>query len=98
MLEHARKYNITILKLFPHTTDLLQPLDVAVFKSLKDQWGCKLFKRLNATRSRLSKAELATLLASEGVWGKAFSKETFKMGLESVAYFLATEIGIQCTG
>ena len=77
-LEHAKKYNITILKIPPHTTDLLQSLDVAVFKSLKDHWGCELFKRLNATRSRLRKAEFATLLASENVWEKAFLKENIQ--------------------
>ena len=38
-LKLARNNNVTILKLPPHTTDLLQPLDVAVFKSLKDSWG-----------------------------------------------------------
>ena len=35
----ARETRVTILKLPPHTTDLLQPLDVAVFKSLKQKWG-----------------------------------------------------------
>ena len=32
----ARQKKVTIIKLPPHTTDLLQPLHVAVFKSVKD--------------------------------------------------------------
>ena len=43
-LELARQQKVTIIKLPPHTTDLLQPLDVAVFKSLKDHWGDILFQ------------------------------------------------------
>ena len=49
----ARETRVTILKLPPNTTDLLQPLDVAVFKSLKQKWGGVLFKRLRKTRSAL---------------------------------------------
>ncbi|CAH1982535.1 unnamed protein product [Acanthoscelides obtectus] len=33
---------ITILKLPPHTSHILQPLDLSVFKSLKTQWDAKL--------------------------------------------------------
>uniref|UniRef100_A0A2A4JKM4 HTH CENPB-type domain-containing protein n=1 Tax=Heliothis virescens TaxID=7102 RepID=A0A2A4JKM4_HELVI len=42
VVELARKHNITILKLPPHTSHLLQPLDVAVFKSFKSSWDAKL--------------------------------------------------------
>ena len=64
----------------PHTTDLLQPLHVSVFKSLKDTWGTTLFKRLHLTRSRLSKAEFASLLVSDDVWKTAFSSENITHG------------------
>ena len=74
-LEYARKWKVTIIKLPAHTTDLLQPLDVSVFKSLKDTWGNILFKRLHKNRSRLTKAEFATLISSRDVWQKAFSVE-----------------------
>ena len=34
---YAREKNVAILKLPPHTTNVLQPLDVSVFKSLKEK-------------------------------------------------------------
>ena len=38
-LELGRAQKVTIIKLPSHTTDHLQPLDLSVFKSLKDYWG-----------------------------------------------------------
>lgn len=42
VVELAMKNEIIILKLTPHTSHLLQPLDVAVFKSFKTNWDKKL--------------------------------------------------------
>nr|XP_026483579.1 uncharacterized protein LOC113391735 [Vanessa tameamea] len=42
VIELAIKNDVTILKLPPHTSHLLQPLDVAVFKSFKSKWDRKL--------------------------------------------------------
>ncbi|KAL0803352.1 hypothetical protein ABMA28_017415 [Loxostege sticticalis] len=42
VIELAIKNNITILKLPPHTSHLLQPLDISVFKSFKNKWDSKL--------------------------------------------------------
>lgn len=67
-VKYTRTHNVTILKLPHHTTDLLQPLDVSVFGSLKVKWGTALFKRLRKTRATLSKSEFATLLVSDDVW------------------------------
>ena len=36
---YAHEKNVTILKLPLHTTNILQPRDVSVFKSLKEKWG-----------------------------------------------------------
>ena len=72
-LELARQQKVTIIKLPPHTTDLLQPLDVAVFKSLKDHWGDILFQRF-------SKSEFATVLSSGDVWKNTFTPENIKQG------------------
>ncbi|XP_072930580.1 uncharacterized protein [Epargyreus clarus] len=44
VVELAVKHNITILKLPPHTSHLLQPLDLAVFKSFKNTWDKNLVK------------------------------------------------------
>lgn len=49
VLQLAKENNITILKLPPHTSHLLQPLDLSVFKSLKTAWDKKLvvWQRIN---------------------------------------------------
>lgn len=44
LVEEARKQNITILKLPPHTTHVLQPLDLSTFKPMKDKWDEELVK------------------------------------------------------
>ena len=87
-LELARAQKVTIIKLPPHTTDLLQPLDLSGFKSLKDYWGDILFRRLKTKRTtRLSKAEFATHLCDPEVWGKAFSPSNIKSGFRSCGIF-----------
>ena len=63
-IQHAKEKCVTIIKLPAHTTDLLQPLNVSAFKSLKDNWGSILFNRLMRMKiSRLSKSEFSTLLS-----------------------------------
>ena len=86
-LEFARIQKVTILKLPPHTTDLLQPLDVSVFKALKDYWGDILFRRLRLTRSRLAKEEFSSHLCHPDVWGKALSEENIKSGFRRTGVF-----------
>lgn len=44
LIEEAVKEQVTILKLPPHSSHLLQPLDVSVFKPIKDRWDAKLVK------------------------------------------------------
>ena len=65
------------------TTDLLQPLDVAVFKSLKQKWEAVLFKRLRKTRSALSKSEFTTIISSEKFGEKHSMLYQYKMNLRS---------------
>ena len=38
VITKAREENISIIKLPPHTTDRLQPLDVTCFRSLQSRW------------------------------------------------------------
>ena len=80
-IQHGKEKNVTTIKLSVHTTDLLQPLDLSVFKLLKDNRGSILFNRLMKMKiSRLSKSEFPTLLSSEEVWRKSFSKENIQNG------------------
>lgn len=44
LIEEALKEQVTILKLPPHSSHLLQPLDISVFKPIKDKWDAKLVK------------------------------------------------------
>lgn len=63
VIKTARDANIHILKLPPHTTHILQPLDVSVFKSLKVRWDKALCKWQRANpRKRLPKNEFAKLI------------------------------------
>ena len=57
---------------------VLQPLDVSVFKSLKDHWGNVLFKQLKLPRIRLAKSEFLTVLPSKDVWKNPLQKTSKK--------------------
>ncbi|KAB0800134.1 hypothetical protein PPYR_08014 [Photinus pyralis] len=71
LIECAVSSNVTILKLPPHTSHLLQPLDVSIFKSVKTRWDTLLteWTRLNIG-SKISKSDFAQLL------GKAWESIT----------------------
>ena len=82
-LKHARENKVIILKLPPHTMDLLQPLNVSVFKMLKGKWGQILHGRLRKSRKALTKSEFSTILSSDEVWERLFSKESIQNGFRS---------------
>ncbi|KAJ3619046.1 hypothetical protein MTP99_005835 [Tenebrio molitor] len=65
LVELARANDITILKLPPHTSHLLQPLDLSVFKSVKDIWDQKLvtWQRHNAGL-KIPKKQFSELIGS----------------------------------
>ncbi|KAF2891146.1 hypothetical protein ILUMI_15027 [Ignelater luminosus] len=44
LIKLAQENQVAIIKLPPHTTHVLQPLDVAVFKGLKTKWDQELCK------------------------------------------------------
>lgn len=58
----ARQEQISLLKLPPHTTDRLQPLDVCCFKPLKTKWDKKIneWSSMNHAR-RITKPEFIVL-------------------------------------
>ena len=86
-LEYARAQGVTIIKLPPHTTDVLQPLDVSVFRSLKGHWGDILFDRLRTTRTRIPKTEFAALLSDQKVWAESFKEQNIKNGFRTCGIF-----------
>lgn len=63
LIDLAIQEDVTILKLPPHTSAMLQPLDVAVFKGLKSSWDCLLtdWQRRNVGK-QLSKCDFSNLL------------------------------------
>ena len=77
---------IDILKLPPHTTDKLQPLDVCCFKSLKQKWDQNLAKWTAQNRARrVSKFDFLGLVSE--VWGQCFSEDLVKKSFEKCGIF-----------
>jgi len=81
----CRKEKIMLVCLSPSATHILQPLDVAVMKSLKSHWKNALVKFQLDTKRELEKHELSTLLKTV--------MDTNKDALES-----AIRKGFCCTG
>ena len=86
LIEKAMAENITIVKLPPHVTDKLQPLDVCCFGPLKREWEHFLCNRVNVLgpKETISKGTFVDLLSS--VWHKGLSPEN------AIAGFTATGI------
>ena len=82
-LTHAHEDKVIILKLPSNTMDLLQPFHVSVFKTLKEKWGQILHGRLRKSRKTLTKSEFSTILSSDEVWERSFSKGSTQNGLRS---------------
>ncbi|KAL0879311.1 hypothetical protein ABMA27_003090 [Loxostege sticticalis] len=63
VIEYAASEGITILKLPPHSSDVLQPLDCSAMKPLKDRWEDEVIKwqRLHIG-AKLPKSEFARIL------------------------------------
>lgn len=78
-IDLAHNNGITLFCLPPHTTHALQPLDVAVFKSLKDHFA-KTVRSLTFTRMNfiISKREFAKIVKAP--FEKAFSITNIKAG------------------
>ena len=74
-LKHVHENKVIILKLPLHTMDLLLPLNIFVFKTLKEKWGQILHWRMRKSRTALRKSKFSTILSSDEVWERLFSKE-----------------------
>ena len=79
VIDECRKNDVILFCLPPHTTHALQPLDVSVFKSLKDHYG-KAVQSLSFTKKNfvVTKREFSKVL--KGPFEKAFSIPNIKAG------------------
>ncbi|KAE9523029.1 hypothetical protein AGLY_016660 [Aphis glycines] len=68
LIDTAIKNNVTIMLLPPHSSHLLQPLDLAVFKSIKNEWD----KILCSCGQKLPKSELPKIICN--IWTKLDSQ------------------------
>jgi len=85
LIETAIESNVTILKLPPHTSHILQPLDVSVFKGIKDNWDSSLAEWARKNYGKvLRKSEFADILGS--VWSKV-KAETIINGFKKCGIF-----------
>ena len=86
LIDLARENNIILFCLPPHTTHLLQPLDVSVFKSLKDHFYRSLrafcFVKRNVV---VSKKEFASVVKEP--FEKAFSISNVKAGFKKCGIY-----------
>lgn len=85
LVQKARDENITILKLPPHTSHVLQPLDLSVFRPMKIKWDEELIKwqRKNYGK-KLPKSVFSTMIAN--IW-KNLNPTIIKSGFEKGGIF-----------
>ena len=79
LIELARKNNIHLLCLPPHTTHLLQPLDVGVFGPLKQAWK-KILKehQIETCAGTVTKEDFPGLISR--LWERSFKAAHIKSG------------------
>lgn len=82
----ARDNNISLIKLPSHTTDLLQPLDVSCFRSLKLIWDKELtsFQRSNNCNA-ISKSQFVDILGK--IWPVGLSQNNILSGFEKTGIY-----------
>uniref|UniRef100_A0A2H1WZ62 SFRICE_041149 n=1 Tax=Spodoptera frugiperda TaxID=7108 RepID=A0A2H1WZ62_SPOFR len=80
VIEMAKQNNITIIKLPPHTSHLLQPLDLSVFKPYKDAWDQEMVKWQRTHKGeKLPKDQFSATVGR--VW-KNLNSNVIKKGFE----------------
>lgn len=82
-VEVAIQENISLIKLPPHCTDLLQPLDVACFAPMKSNYDAKLTQYVQTTGARepLRKSGFVNMLCS--IWRQSLSENNIKAGFKA---------------
>src|ERR1700721_1964130 len=84
-IAHCMKNNIMLLRLPPHTSHLVQPLDVGLFGPLKKYLSAELDPLVQAKISRILKVEW--LLAFERARKRAFSVQNILCGWRGAGLF-----------
>ena len=88
VISQARANDIHILCLPPHATHLLQPLDVAVFKPVKQAWRTIITDYQRATNfSNLDKEAFPLLLKRLAISGGAFLRRHAVAGFEATGIY-----------
>lgn len=85
VIEMAMLNNIHIVKLPPHSTDVLQPLDKCCFGPLKSAWDKALVKWQRETNGKMSKSDFSNLLGR--LWHTGLSEENVKSGFRHTGIF-----------
>ncbi|KAJ8871500.1 hypothetical protein PR048_027822 [Dryococelus australis] len=77
----AKNNQIEIIKLPADTTDVLQPLDTACFKTLKYTWDLNILKWYRSNQRILTKSEFVDMLCS--IWSEGITSENVKSGFRA---------------
>lgn len=84
-IELARSNNVSILKLPPHTTDILQPLDRSCFRPLKILFDKKLATWERENSDKMNKADFSNILGQ--VWLSGLTKKNILSGFSSTGIY-----------
>ena len=87
LIRKAQEEQVMILKLPPHVTDILQPLDVTCFGPLKREWG-NIMERWTSAFGEKTKMNKPTFLNNlSDVWFKGLTKENVISGFRTTGIF-----------
>lgn len=84
-INFAKEENITVIKLPPHTTDVLQQLDKCCFRSLKYEWDLILVDWFRINCRTLQKSEFVNILCE--VWQNGLKPDNIISGFRSTGIY-----------
>jgi hypothetical protein len=76
--QYCKEHNIIPISMPPHSSHLLQPLDVALFSPLKRAYGDKINLFIQASINHITKSEF--FIAFKAAHNKVFTEENMKAG------------------
>ena len=87
VIKMAIKNNILLMKLPPHVTDILQPLDVAMFGPLKRKWNQVLNDHMGLTgpRNSIRPSDFVNMVC--GMWHDAMPSKNASSGFECTGIY-----------